>query len=57
MPYPTHDNTNCESCHNTGTYNVPDQAKSLPGVLSASDPIKGWDRNIGEVPSYVTGPG
>ena len=27
---------NCESCHNAGTYEVPDQAKSLPGVLSAS---------------------
>ncbi len=56
-PYPTHGITNCESCHNKGTYNPPDQSKSLPGVLSASDPIKGRSRNIGTVPSYITGPG
>ncbi len=56
FPYPTHGITNCESCHVEGTNNVPDQTKSLPGMLSASDPINGWDRNIGEVPSYVTGP-
>ncbi len=57
FPYPTHDITNCESCHIEGTYNVPDQSKSLPGVISASDyPIEGWDRNIGEVPQYITGP-
>ncbi|MBW7882517.1 MAG: hypothetical protein H3C34_07760 [Caldilineaceae bacterium] len=29
---------------------------SLPGLLSASDPVTGWDRKIGEVPAYVTGP-
>jgi len=56
FPYPTHGITNCESCHNPGTYNVPDQSKSLPGALSASDSIEGWDRNIGEVPLYITGP-
>ena len=56
FPYPTHGSTNCESCHVAGTYNVPDQSKSLPGLLSASDEITGWDRNIGTVPSYVTGP-
>ncbi len=56
FPYPMHGTTNCESCHTEGAYNVPDQAKSLPGLLSASDPIKGRDRNIGEVPAYVTGP-
>jgi OmcA/MtrC family decaheme c-type cytochrome len=55
-PYPTHGATDCESCHVAGAYNVPDQSKSLPGLLSASDPITGWDRNIGDVPSYVTGP-
>ena len=54
--YPTHGITNCESCHVKGTYNVPDQTKSLPGVLSASASVKGWDRAIGTVPSYVTGP-
>jgi OmcA/MtrC family decaheme c-type cytochrome len=56
FPYPTHGITNCDSCHVEGAYNVPDQSKSLPGLLSASDPINGRDRNIGEVPAYVTGP-
>ncbi len=55
-PYPTHGNTNCESCHIKGAYNVPDQSKSLPGILSASDKLKGRSRNIGDVPSYITGP-
>jgi hypothetical protein len=35
---------------------VPDQSKSLPGALSASDSLEGWDRNIGDVPLYITGP-
>jgi OmcA/MtrC family decaheme c-type cytochrome len=56
FPYPTHGSTNCESCHVAGAYNVPDQAKSMPGLLSASDVLTGRDRNIGDVPSYVTGP-
>ena len=56
FPYPTH-GTNCESCHYEGAYNVPDQAKSLPGLISPSHyPLEGWDRDIGEVPEYVTGP-
>ena len=55
--YPNFTIKNCESCHNKGTYNVPDQSKSLPGLLSGSDyPLMGWDRNIGEVPAYITGP-
>lgn len=45
---------NCESCHVAGTYNVPDQAKSMPGVLSGTDAIAG--RNIGSLPPAVTGP-
>jgi hypothetical protein len=53
FPYPTH-GPNCESCHVEGMYNVPDQSKSMPGLLSASDSVEG--RNIGDVPSYVTGP-
>lgn len=57
FPYPTHGNTNCESCHEAGTYDVPDQFHSLPGILSASEEITGWDRNIGTVPAFVTGPG
>jgi len=56
FPYPAHGTTNCESCHVEGAYNVPDQSKSLPGLLSASDSVDSWDRNIGDVPSYVTGP-
>jgi len=55
--FPTFDITNCQSCHNAGKYNVPDQSKSLPGVLSASDPQPaGFIRNIFGVPSYVVGP-
>ena len=54
--YPTH-GTNCESCHVKGTYNAPDQTKSLPGILSPSASVKGWNRAIGSVPSFVTGPG
>jgi OmcA/MtrC family decaheme c-type cytochrome len=53
--YPAH-GTDCESCHVAGAYNVPDQSKSLPGLLSASETFNGRDRNIGEVPSYVVGP-
>jgi len=33
---------NCEACHNEGTYNVPDQSKSMPGALSASDNVATW---------------
>ncbi|MBU0553694.1 hypothetical protein KJ940_19640, partial [Myxococcota bacterium] len=54
--YPNFTIKNCESCHFPDTYDVPDQSKSLPGVFSAAD---AWDtdRNIGAVPSYVSGPG
>lgn len=45
---------NCEACHVAGTYNVPDQAQSMPGVLSAAFVIA--DRAIGTVPEAVTGP-
>ena len=56
MPFPKHGATDCESCHVAGMYNVPDQSKSLPGILSASDTLNGLDRNIGEIPSVVVGP-
>jgi len=56
FPYPTHGITHCESCHTEGTNNVPDQTKSLAGALSASDSVETWDRNIGDVPLYITGP-
>jgi OmcA/MtrC family decaheme c-type cytochrome len=55
--FPTFDTSNCVACHNAGKFNVPDQGKSLAGVLSASRyPLQGWVRNIGEVPMYVNGP-
>ena len=36
-----HGITNCESCHVQGTNEVPDQSKSLPGLLSGSDSVQG----------------
>lgn len=45
---------NCESCHETGRYNVPNQARSMPGVLSGTDTVAG--RKIGAIPPSVTGP-
>jgi OmcA/MtrC family decaheme c-type cytochrome len=47
---------NCEVCHYEGTNEVPDQSKSLPGLLSAADDVTTLDRNIGAIPSFVTGP-
>jgi len=55
--YPNFTIKNCESCHNEGAFEVPDQSRSLPGLLSRSDSVESWDRNIGNVPSYITGPG
>jgi OmcA/MtrC family decaheme c-type cytochrome len=52
--YPMFSLTNCESCHNPGTYGVPGNSKSLSGVLSGSQNIA--NRNIGAIPSVVTGP-
>jgi len=54
--YPNFTIKNCESCHVQGTNEVPDQSKSLPGLLSGSDSVATWDRNIGTVPGYITGP-
>jgi OmcA/MtrC family decaheme c-type cytochrome len=56
MPFPKHGITNCEACHVAGANNVPNQSKSLPGLLSASDVLQGKDRTIDDIPSYVTGP-
>ncbi len=60
---------NCEACHRDGTYDVPDQSQSMPGLLSASDEVATWydlvdglavenagGRAIGTVPEAVTGP-
>jgi OmcA/MtrC family decaheme c-type cytochrome len=54
--YPNFTTLNCESCHNPGTYEVPDMTRSLPGLLSASAVLKNRDRAIGTVPGYATGP-
>jgi OmcA/MtrC family decaheme c-type cytochrome len=55
--YPNFTIKNCKSCHVEGKFNVPDQSKSLSGLLSAADPSPdGWNRNIGAVPYYFTGP-
>ncbi len=58
MPFPTHEIGNCQACHLPGTFDVPSQAESLPGILSASAKNDTWDRKVGTipVPSYVTGP-
>jgi hypothetical protein len=56
MPFPRH-GTDCESCHVKGTYEVPDQSKSLPGILSASSEPKNKTRGIGPVKSVIVGPG
>jgi OmcA/MtrC family decaheme c-type cytochrome len=56
MPFPRHGATDCESCHVKGAYEVPDQTKSLPGILSGTDALKGKERKIGEIPSYIVGP-
>jgi hypothetical protein len=52
----------CEACHvhatsdATATYNVPDQSKALPALESGSSSNATLVRNIGTIPSYVTGP-
>jgi len=52
-----HGITDCASCHEPDTNNVPDQSKSMPGVQSESAAeLQGRDRKIGAIPSYVTGP-
>ncbi|UCF14600.1 MAG: hypothetical protein JSW59_14390, partial [Phycisphaerales bacterium] len=47
---------NCESCHTEGTYNVPDQSKSLPSLHSGTDEVTTAERNIGHIEPFVTGP-
>jgi hypothetical protein len=37
---------NCEACHFEGTYNVPDQSKSMPGVLSESYDVVTWYKMV-----------
>ena len=47
---------NCQACHKEGTYNVPDQSKSLPSLHSGTDEVTTADRNIGHIEPFVTGP-
>jgi len=47
---------NCEACHNEGTFDVPDQAGSLPSLHSGTDEVTTADRNIGHIEAFVTGP-
>jgi OmcA/MtrC family decaheme c-type cytochrome len=56
LPFPKHGITNCEACHTKGSYDVPTQSQSLPGLLSASATVTSTTRAMGVVPSYVTGP-
>ncbi|NCF15938.1 MAG: hypothetical protein GWP62_11550 [Gammaproteobacteria bacterium] len=54
--FPNFTSLSCEGCHNPGTYEVPNQALSMPGVQSPSwtldDPSA---RQIGTVPDAVQG--
>ena len=55
--FPTFGLTDCQACHVAGKFNPPNQSRSLPGILSKADTLTNKTRNIGEVPSVVTGPG
>jgi hypothetical protein len=46
---------NCEACHYPGTYNPPDQSKSLPSLISQLTP--GLDRPLGTFAAEIVGPG
>jgi OmcA/MtrC family decaheme c-type cytochrome len=48
---------NCEACHYPGTYDVPDQKKSLPSVLSALANVKGRTGLPYVTAGVLTGPG
>jgi OmcA/MtrC family decaheme c-type cytochrome len=47
---------NCRACHNEGTYDVPDQSKSLPSLHSGTDEVTTAERNIGNIEAFITGP-
>jgi OmcA/MtrC family decaheme c-type cytochrome len=47
---------NCEACHLPGTYDVPDQSQSMPGVASDSDTVATWYEMVstgGNIPSTI----
>ena len=65
--FPDFATINCERCHTQhrevdkvggeyarGTYDIPDQSKSMPGLLSGTDEISGMA--IPETPEVVVGP-
>ena len=53
--FPTFGIEDCRACHNAGKFNVPNQALSLPGVLSNTD--FGTIRNIDTIDNdVITGP-
>ena len=53
--FPTFGIEDCRACHNASKFNVPDQAKSLPGVLSNTD--FSTTRNIAPTDNdVITGP-
>jgi OmcA/MtrC family decaheme c-type cytochrome len=54
--FPNFTARNCEACHKSGTYNVPDQSKSMPGLLSAAQTIDNWYEMVstaGNIPSTI----
>jgi OmcA/MtrC family decaheme c-type cytochrome len=54
--YPNGTIMNCQSCHAAGTFDVPVQSKSMPGVLSKSSAFKAGTRNISGIAQAITGP-
>jgi OmcA/MtrC family decaheme c-type cytochrome len=52
--FPTFGVENCRACHNAAKFNVPDQSKSLPGILSSND--VSVISNINNIPQFITGP-
>jgi OmcA/MtrC family decaheme c-type cytochrome len=47
---------NCEACHLDGTFDVPDQSKSMPSASSTSDTVATWYEMVstgGNIPSSI----
>ena len=52
--FPNFTARNCEACHKPGTYNVPDQTKSIPGLLSAAQDVNTWYEMVDPDPTTNT---
>ncbi|MHC4090968.1 MAG: multiheme c-type cytochrome, partial [Planctomycetota bacterium] len=52
--FPNFTARNCEACHKPGTYNVPDQTKSIPGLLSAAQTVDNWYEMVDPDPTTNT---